>query len=156
MCFSRGSGLGVRAVSARSRAASAKASGDEGSEEARESLKWEVLVQTHASFDRRHLTVSHRGRFPDPDLCFAVTQNSELDSHLFCGMPQESVLGLFYTPDYLKVFFYSVEYLLVLSEVFYSVQYLKAWSKVFLYSVVYLLVLSQVVLYCMEYLKALS
>ncbi len=32
-CFSRGSGLGVRAVSARSRAARARASGDEGSEE---------------------------------------------------------------------------------------------------------------------------
>lgn len=36
VCFSRGSGLGVRAVSARSRAARARASGDEGSEERRE------------------------------------------------------------------------------------------------------------------------
>lgn len=37
-CFNLGSGLGVRAVSARSRAASARASGDEGSEDRREHL----------------------------------------------------------------------------------------------------------------------
>lgn len=36
LCFIRGSGLGVRAVSARSRAARARASGDEGSEEEEE------------------------------------------------------------------------------------------------------------------------
>lgn len=42
VCFSRGSGLGVRAVSARSRAARARASGEDGSTE--ESEDWLNLI----------------------------------------------------------------------------------------------------------------
>lgn len=48
-CLVRGSGLGVRAVSARSRAARAKASGDDGSEDRKQTLQFPVVTERSSS-----------------------------------------------------------------------------------------------------------
>lgn len=49
VCLFRGSGLGVRAVSARSRAARAKASGDDGSEDRKQTLQLGVFTELASS-----------------------------------------------------------------------------------------------------------
>lgn len=49
VCLVRGSGLGVRAVSARSRAARAKASGDDGSEDRKQTLQFPVCTELSSS-----------------------------------------------------------------------------------------------------------
>lgn len=65
-CFIRGSGLGVRAVSARSRAARARASGEEGSEERKDSSAFiQLLVLSSSELEKvkEHLSDVPRG-FP--------------------------------------------------------------------------------------------
>lgn len=101
-CFSRGSGLGVRAVSARSRAARARASGDEGSEERRERYRWMLTITA--------LTNS---------LLLTVPQDSVPGPFLFCG-----VSVLVYFVEYLKALswipFSFVEYLKAPAQALFS------------------------------------